>query len=854
MRATDHIRLYIEDNTGEFDDYTDRLITANINVGISSYEGPYQLPDTGQLVVVSRNASLDPNVNQNIRFNSKIEIRYYEDLNVEDPNMIRLFCGFISDINIEYRPFGEEPIITINATDIIGQLQRYVLTEEDEQFCKDFAENEYDNNGEGATVSVLEELADLRFGGGSIYVNWFNYFGPQPIDPLARTFPKAGEKFLEILTKYCQSNLLEVNVVVEGYALVINPYYKNNPDLIYEYVYAEPAVFPLTSDTTFSDDGSENSYQAIKISNGFDRSINQVVINNNKRTLNGTVIEDTNSQNGPFNSTVSYNQWATANVAINTIFNDSLDLDNTYETLSYNIIENVSNANIEVSSITIDGLRYAEDALPFSSIYGLFNVGKEIRIKHQVSETIDIDRLYVVCGVQNAIDANNMYVTFSLKVSPKYSLIENLSQRPEFTITPTSGNTNTMFSATISNYNLSGVDYIGWDIAAENSPVGSTQSKDTNQIVGDSTPTWNYDFGGLAGDDYGAGFRYVRLWLRNSKKWNILTQIIENIEDGYLDVTSAEPNASFTYSVSGGQVTFTDTSYDADTWSWDFGDGTTSTLQNPTHTYTTSGSKTVSLTVGNGVSTNTHTKTIVISVIKIPVRWFKVEFKAIQTRPNSSTPWDKNLPLAFGGLIPLGPGEYLLSDTTTNESVTQSAKKEIVGTVDGVAGAAMGGFVNYYATNWTGTTPKPSGWQNLDWFRMLTSTGSSNLFHWVDINPTSTNGGNTREVDVSFYIKSYGQFDNLYNVNGFTLAFPTAIGARTGFPAETYYAQNTTYENIKIYISPSEETSFTNIVNDTSSWIEVGYVQIANITNIEASNKYFFRDMVATRIMPPQVQ
>lgn len=56
------------------------------------------------------------------------------------------------------------------------------------------------------------------------------------------------------------------------------------------------------------------------------------------------------------------------------------------------------------------------------------------------------------------------------------------------------------------------------------------------------------------------------------------------------------PQASFTYTVSGLTVTFTDTSTRSPSgWLWHFGDGTTSTQQNPTKTYATAGTYDVTL-------------------------------------------------------------------------------------------------------------------------------------------------------------------------------------------------------------------------------------------------------------------
>jgi PKD repeat protein len=59
---------------------------------------------------------------------------------------------------------------------------------------------------------------------------------------------------------------------------------------------------------------------------------------------------------------------------------------------------------------------------------------------------------------------------------------------------------------------------------------------------------------------------------------------------------ASSPSPSFTSSVSGSTVSFTNTSSSADSYSWDFGDGNTSTEESPTHTYATDGDYYVKLT------------------------------------------------------------------------------------------------------------------------------------------------------------------------------------------------------------------------------------------------------------------
>jgi len=70
--------------------------------------------------------------------------------------------------------------------------------------------------------------------------------------------------------------------------------------------------------------------------------------------------------------------------------------------------------------------------------------------------------------------------------------------------------------------------------------------------------------------------------------------------------------ASFSYSISGNQVSFTDKSYGGvSTYLWDFGDGTGSTNQNPVHKYAKSGDYTISLTVYDSSGHSSTAKTTI---------------------------------------------------------------------------------------------------------------------------------------------------------------------------------------------------------------------------------------------------
>ncbi|MEQ8478902.1 PKD domain-containing protein [Fulvivirga sp.] len=88
------------------------------------------------------------------------------------------------------------------------------------------------------------------------------------------------------------------------------------------------------------------------------------------------------------------------------------------------------------------------------------------------------------------------------------------------------------------------------------------------------------------------------------------------------------PEANFSFSVNGFQVTFTNTSSNGTSYSWDFGDGTTSTEENPSKTYSANGTYTVTLTA-NGNGSNQMAKDVEIAVaLNLPDfftnKWYNV--------------------------------------------------------------------------------------------------------------------------------------------------------------------------------------------------------------------------------------
>ena len=74
------------------------------------------------------------------------------------------------------------------------------------------------------------------------------------------------------------------------------------------------------------------------------------------------------------------------------------------------------------------------------------------------------------------------------------------------------------------------------------------------------------------------------------------------------------PVASFTYSTSGAQVSFTSGSINGETFSWSFGDNTTGSGSSLSHTYSTSGTYPVTLTVHDHCKTSVFSDSITVIV------------------------------------------------------------------------------------------------------------------------------------------------------------------------------------------------------------------------------------------------
>jgi len=149
-----------------------------------------------------------------------------------------------------------------------------------------------------------------------------------------------------------------------------------------------------------------------------------------------------------------------------------------------------------------------------------------------------------------------------------------------------------------------------------------------------------------------------------------------------------DPVAEFTYFENNGEVTFNNTSLNADSYTWNFGDTNTSIEENPTHTYNQIGDYDVELEVTKCGVTHTYNSTVSVSSLSLedntmsslklypnPAQSYLymegVELEAIQTITLYSL-LGKALPARFHkaerriDISNLASGHYILEFVTTD--------------------------------------------------------------------------------------------------------------------------------------------------------------------------------------------
>ena len=660
MKAKDIFKVYLE-TLEDSVDITDGLINVQLDIGLDSYEGPHQQSDPGTFRIVTRNPLVDPNVNSLVKFNSKIRFTRF---NEDDGTFQTFYVGYVTDIDVEYTPKDPNPIITINGTDALGVLNRMLITQE----FIDWMDSEYNlpDNTDGLTfkefIRMVEEYYYVE--GQAIFFNFimsqdtggsldYNEYFYSP----AKFMPQVGQSILELITLYAQTNLdfiyLNDSFLDQSYfTFNVAPYVKYNYN--YWYLQADPYV-QYADQENFNSEVSGYGYKRISLSNNLNRVTNQVGVNNTYTTVNLTThdVTETYDNIGVFTDADSVNIWNISELSIDTRFPQALATSTEAERFARDIFTYTTNPDIDIVDITFDEVKRNYALLsPMNNFF---------RVVHKVNPSLTLDKFYTTVGVKHYINEDEWETTYVFAPMWQDVVYQNQYADAYITVTPTSGNTNTSFTATMHGVDMSTVDNIYWQVNAPyvdadaeghllnngvenwNAAYDGTLYKNNTPRTGSSV-TWTYDNNGILNQPYGGNPNWgIYAWIFDTNGWVTVVAL----ELGA--VTSAQCYADFDWVVNTttSKVDFTyNGSPDADTYSWTFGDlaGGTSTEQNPSYKYTTTGYYNVTLTINNGFTTSTHTEQVYVRIEPIPVKKIIVEYKASETRPNTSTFWNKYFP------------------------------------------------------------------------------------------------------------------------------------------------------------------------------------------------------------------
>lgn len=783
MKAEDLIKIYVTRNN-EVIDISDGTINLEFQHGNDFFEGIWQRPDTGQLILTTKNQLLDPHINELIRFNSEIRIE-------KNNNLIGKF--YITEINVEYSPVGKDSIITINGTDLFGLLARHSWTESFEDWCRDnyplgaltltqLASALFPTTGEYSVDTGKIEIPNMSIVTAEFLESLEGQLSSyQNISSIAI---KAGDNALDTVFKLSQSNLSTM-ILFQGSGIFDTPYEKYTPSTYVQHPPIEGEIGYISPENSFKSDGTGYSYKSIKINDGFSRTANQVLIKNLDRVYGaGTTFTESNTDFGPYTVEQSVNEWGSGRIELETFITGDDNTANTFATIARDILETSISPKISVSEITYDAIKY--DVENFEVLFP----NNTIRIIHTINDDTIIDKYFNIIGNKHVINRDDHYITLILKETINELRSEKTFSAPEIVINGTydseyemqSGDTNYMWSASIDNFPLEEIASVKWSFYGE-SEVGNGGNVFINSVYHSTslTPTWNYDIPNTYGLDdeweAGPGIKKIVLLITTLDGWQVGSEID-------ILVDAALPHADFTFSTNtnNGITTFTDLSYDAQYWTWNFGDGSaTSSLQNPTHLYTTGGTYTITLTVSNGVATDTYTSAITIVAQKIPVRYVKFKCSGVSTQIGgggyTAAPliqWG-NVKV-FGNVYPNGTQDYAFNKPATKVETS--------------------GWIHNYKTSGPGTEIFPgANWRSWDTtadpYRVTDQLTSTKIGFY----PLYSSGSTIRTFDMAVIIDL--QTPNLF------------------------------LTNMQI-LSPENGTFLPNIVEvsaDGTNWFEIGYIQ-----------------------------
>lgn len=543
MRAKDIIKFYIKVGA-VWTEYSDGILNINIERGMNEYTGPQDLPDAGLLRLTSRSYDLDPYVNSNVRIGKDVKV---------EANGTPIFTGKLIDVNVEYRPKGEGPIVTLNATDIVGTMQQHVLRDTFKSRLGPSWMNLFDFDQE-LTICGTPNQSYTEI------INWdaTNYginlgYGDGYVSPPAGT--TAWDFYKRVLNGNLSFAYADANNNIYTYAdypLLGASHPRNNAPVM-----------------SFDSTGGSYNYFDVKLDDGFDNLCNRIFLYNFTPSVTYPLVVNNKSQI----------DWGTANKQ----FGVAIDID---DQNSYNAaIQNRIFKETVVPVRDIEALTWNAKFDP--DVAKNVDIMDNIDIHHEI-DTFAIQKTYGIVGIKHEIDANDWYVTYYLR---NWFIYEEIIGDVAIAFNPPTGDTTTTFNFTINNANLSAISTVQWDWnndgAWDASGINATYNWTT---IGNKTVKARIT------DIYGLT--------------TILTTTVPVTGPLPTSTFTWQVNSS-----DSSLIEFTYTGANATSFSWNFGDGSPLVTGKRVigHKYATAGNKSVSLTTSNAYGSSTTTNTISVT-------------------------------------------------------------------------------------------------------------------------------------------------------------------------------------------------------------------------------------------------
>jgi hypothetical protein len=485
MKPSQFIKVQVLDIAEEeWVDITNGILSIDTTTGSDVFQGFWDQPDTGQFVITTRGATSDPNFNPLITSNSVIKVF------VDSPGLFEedVFYGFITDVGVKYNK-NDKQIVTINGTDLIGYLNRLIVTQE---FIDTNIIDEYpdlvvpvDYLINYATYALAPELQDIFYiryenigafntlaGGG---IGGWNTTPP----PTAKVKVNPGDTLYDLITLGMSSGLMryECRTGTEIYFL---PYYKNDPFMFSEsetQMLSKQQYYALTNEDDplqvpeeFEPDEPKAffTYRGITLNNGLNKMINQVSVNNIDPATNVNTIID------PLSSEIDLTTYGPAELNASTSFTTTINpfwlSSNTVadqsEYFQSSILFDQASPKTLIETITVDMAKYFAEGIDIP------DNGASIWVQHRLDNDEYITGFYKIAGIKHQITESDWTADFILRSSEYISILEGRPKTPILTLTADEEpnedgyyDTATNFTLTIDNYtseDLANIESIEW--------------------------------------------------------------------------------------------------------------------------------------------------------------------------------------------------------------------------------------------------------------------------------------------------------------------------------------------------------------------------------------------------------